>query len=167
MSPRLTVNVCAAFLLAGGLGGCIADDGVKAPGKIELGVLTCRLGAVENLLVYAEESFACGFEGRGRSSAYDGKIRKIGANLELKGDQTLRWLVLAPATYDRAGSLAGTYAGASAEAGAVIGAGAKLLIGGSDEAITLQPLSVSTSTDAVGLSLTLDALVLEYRGPAA
>ena len=93
-------------------------------------------------------------------------MTKVGANLQLKNNQTLRWLVLAPARYDAPGMLAGSYLGASGEAAVGVGAGAKLLVGGSDDAITLQPLSVSTTTDAVGVSLTLDSLKLDYVGPA-
>ena len=44
------------------------------------------------------------------------------------------------------GSLAGDYIGASAEATAAVGAGANLLIGGSNKTFTLQPLSVQAQT---------------------
>ena len=167
---RASLGALAAAAL---LAGCVADtnennvaDTVTAPEKVELGTLTCRLAATENLFVYARESFACTFEGDDRTTAYSGRITKVGANLQLKNNQTLRWLVLAPARYDRPGALEGGYLGASGEASVGVGAGAKLLVGGSDEAITLQPLSVSTTTDAVGLSLTLDSLKLDYVGPA-
>lgn len=162
-------GAAAALLLAG----CVSDtndndvaDTVTAPQNVELGTLTCQLAANENLLVYARESFACTFEGDDRKTSYAGRVTKVGANLQLKNNQTLRWLVLAPARYDAPGMLAGSYLGASGEAAVGVGAGAKLLVGGSDDAITLQPLSVSTTTDAVGLSLTLDSLKLDYVGPA-
>ena len=167
---RATLSGLAAAAL---LAGCVSDtddddmaDTVKAPENVELGTLTCQLAATENLLIYAEETFACTFTGDDRTTMYNGSITKIGANLQLKTEQTLRWLVLAPARYDVPGALAGSYAGISGEAAVGVGAGAKLLVGGSEDQITLQPLSVSTSTSAVGASLTLDSLQLTYQGPA-
>ena len=169
LRKTMTTTAAAAALVAG----CVADtdddnvaDTVSAPQKVEIGTLTCQLAATENLLVYAKESFACIFSGDDRQSRYAGRITKVGANLQLKDEQTLRWLVLAPARYDVPGALAGDYIGASGEAAVGVGAGAKLLVGGSGDAITLQPLSVSTSTDAVGVSLTFDSLDLEYLGEA-
>ena len=166
---RGRLAIAAAAVLAG----CVADtdennvaDSVSAPRNVELGTLTCRLAATENLFIYAKESFACLFEGEDRRSSYAGRITKVGANLQLKNNQRLTWLVLAPSRYDVPGALEGSYIGASGEAAIGVGAGAKLLVGGSDDAITLQPLSVSTSTDAVGLSLTIDSLKLDYAGPA-
>lgn len=132
------------------------------PGKIEAGTLTCELAAVTNVLVYAEETFNCTFDGtEGRTEAYSGKFSKIGANLQLKDSQTLKWLVIAPAVLDEPGLLEGTYAGASAEAALGVGIGAKILIGGSDDQFALQPVSVSGET-GIGASLTFDTLELEH-----
>ena len=68
----------------------------------------------------------------------------------------MRWLVIAPTGNPLpAGSLAGDYVGASAEATAAIGAGANLLVGGSNQTIALQPVSVQAQTGlnlAVGVS---------------
>jgi hypothetical protein len=59
------------------------------------------------------------------------------------------------------GALAGTYLGASAEATAGVGAGANLLIGGSDDTISLQPLSVQGQT---GLNAALGVSELILNG---
>ena len=168
---RFSVSAFAAVAIA--LAGCVSDrdsdgtaDSVDAPRHVQLGTLTCQLAAVDNMLVYARERFACLFDGEDRQGRYAGRLTKVGANLQLKREQTLRWLVFAPARHDRPGSLQGGYVGASGEAAVGVGAGAKLLVGGSEDAITLQPLSLSTSTDAAGVSLTLDSLELDYLGPA-
>ena len=59
----------------------------------------------------------------------------------------LRWRVLAPTGNVYApGVLAGDYNGVSAEATVVVGAGANLLVGGSNRTYTLQPLSVQAQT---------------------
>jgi hypothetical protein len=58
------------------------------------------------------------------------------------------------------GALAGTYGGASAEATLAIGVGANVLVGGSNQAFALQPLSVQGQIGlnfAVGITnLTLE-----------
>jgi hypothetical protein len=68
----------------------------------------------------------------------------------------MQWLVLAPTKSGYGpGALAGDYAGASAEASAVVGAGANVLVGGSDRTFTLQPVSVQGQTGvnvAVGVT---------------
>ena len=59
------------------------------------------------------------------------------------------WLVFAPGSIAR-GALAGNYAGATASATVGVGAGANVLIGGSSQQVTLQPVSVEGS---VGLNV--------------
>ena len=51
------------------------------------------------------------------------------------------WAVFAPGDVS-AGSLAGTYAGGTASASAGLGVGANALIGGSNDQIALQPVSI-------------------------
>ena len=52
------------------------------------------------------------------------------------------WAVLSAQRGYPSGSLAGTYVGASAEASVIVGAGANILVGGSNRSFALQPLSV-------------------------
>ena len=128
--------------------------------RFELGTLTCDLEGWTNALIYAEESFDCVFvDEQGRTAAYDGAISKLGANLQIKGDQRLEWIVLSSITADEPHDLSGTYLGASAQASLGLGAGANLLIGGSGDNFTLQPVSV-TGQEGLGASLTIDTLTL-------
>jgi hypothetical protein len=66
---------------------------------------------------------------------------------------------MAPAKPKR-GALAGSYGGVSAEATAIVGFGANVLVGGFKKSITLQPLSIQAQTGldlaagVAGLSLT-------------
>ena len=68
------------------------------------------------------------------------------------------WAVWAP-TNRPAGALAGTYAGAAAEATVIAGLGANALIGGNNRTIALQPFSVqgqvglNVAAGVAGLSL--------------
>ena len=58
------------------------------------------------------------------------------------------------------GALAGDYVGASAEATAAVGVGANVLVGGSEQTMTLQPLSVQGQT---GLNLALGVSKFQLR----
>ncbi len=61
------------------------------------------------------------------------------------------------------GALAGTYAGATAEATIAVGLGANVLVGGSNRTVALQPLSVTGQT---GLNLAAGVASLTLRpGP--
>ena len=82
----------------------------------------------------------------------------------MTGDSVMQWLVLAPTADAYApGALAGDYVGASAEASAVVGAGANVLVGGSSETFTLQPVSVQAQT---GLNLALGVSSFQLRAVA-
>jgi hypothetical protein len=71
------------------------------------------------------------------------------------------WGVFAPTRQVGPGELAGTYAGVSADAAAGLGVGANALIGGSNNTITLQPLSVEGQI-GVSAAIGLSALTLTY-----
>ena len=62
--------------------------------------------------------------------------------------------------YSRGRMQAGDYVGASAEASVVIGGGANVLVGGSDQTITLQPISIQTQT---GLNLAIGVAEFQLR----
>src|SRR5690606_36266496 len=90
---------------------------------------------------------------------YNGSIEKIGLDVGTTDETRITWAVLAPSRDLYApGALAGDYVGASAEATAAVGAGVNVLVGGSNEPFTLQPLSVQTQT---GLNLALG--VTEFK----
>ena len=88
--------------------------------------------------------------------SYFGVVNKIGLDIGVTGTTLIKWAVLAPTNNIYApGALAGDYVGAGAEASAAVGAGANLLIGGSQNTFTLQPLSVQAQTGvnlAVGIA---------------
>jgi hypothetical protein len=71
--------------------------------------------------------------------------------------------VLAPTDEIGRGALSGSYVGASAQASAGVGAGANLLVGGSDDTLSLQPLSIQGQT-GLNAALAISELVLEPAG---
>jgi hypothetical protein len=56
------------------------------------------------------------------------------------------WSVVAPTIDFTPGSLSGSYGGVTASATVGIGAGANVLVGGSNNSIALQPVSVEGTT---------------------
>src|SRR5438093_342699 len=75
------------------------------------------------------------------------------------------WAVFAPTSDLRTGSLAGHYAGATGSATVGFGAGANVLVGGSNKSFNIQPLSIEGST---GLNVAggIATLTLESVCPA-
>ena len=71
---------------------------------------------------------------------YTGTISKFGLDIGATSAGQMVWAVFAPSTRSP-GVLAGTYVGATAEATAIVGANA--LIGGSNQTVALQPLTVT------------------------
>jgi len=156
------------ILGAAGLAGMLviaplAGAAQSSAGTVTLGMLTCRLTQDTNVVVFSKERFDCVYqEAGGGRGHYLGEISKIGADLQLKSDQMLKWAVLAPSSISGPDVIEGRYVGGSAEATALAGLGARVLVGGSRNQITLQPVSVSGQT-GIGASATLDALRLTYR----
>jgi len=121
-----------------------ADDG-----GVKVGILSCELTGRTNVVVYAAETFECSFNpNSGANEYYSGEIKRVGVDLEFKANQQLIWAVIAPSTDVGPGALAGNYVGASASASVGAGAGAKVLVGGFEKSITLQPVSIAGSTGA-------------------
>lgn len=135
-----------------------AQEGVK------VGVLTCEVTEVTNVIVYTDQEFDCVYDpaDSDRTEAYRGQIDKIGIDLSIKDDFTIVWAVFAPTEKAlEPDVLAGTYAGASADVAAGVGAGAKVLVGGGNS-ISLQPVSV-TGVEGVGVSVGIESFELEAK----
>ena len=86
-------------------------------------------------------------------------IRKFGLDLGATTGGQMVWSVYA-ATTGRVAALAGSYAGATAEATIGAGLGANVLVGGSDRTIALQPVSIQGQT---GLNVAAGVADLELQ----
>lgn len=73
---------------------------------------------------------------------YRGTIRRFGLDIGATSPGVLVWGVVATNRRPARGSLAGDYVGATAEATAGVGLGVNVLVGGSGQSYSLQPLSV-------------------------
>ncbi|MGI6851605.1 DUF992 domain-containing protein [Mesorhizobium sp. 1B3] len=127
--------------------------------RTELGMLECTIEGGPGFIIGSQKELACLFkpsEQNRPAEAYVGTVTKFGLDVGVTGKTIMQWLVLAPTTDPfPAGALTGDYVGASADASAVVGGGANVLIGGSNNTITLQPVSVQAQTGlnlAVGVS---------------
>jgi len=119
-------------------------------GKAELGVLTCdKVGMGINLVIHSTAQIECVFKGAGNvEEKYKGETGiGLGIDLQWKKDEKLGFTVLG-ASDANAGNhaLAGKYGGAGGSAAAGVGAGAQVLVGGSNNAFALQPIALSAST---------------------
>jgi hypothetical protein len=118
---------------------------------VKAGVLTCSVSGGVGLIITSAKALNCTFvpDNRGPEH-YTGTIRKFGLDIGATKGAVIVWAVLAPVSGLEAGGLGGTYGGVSAEASVVIGAGANVLVGGSNRTVALQPLSVQGQ---VGLNI--------------
>lgn len=144
----------SALALALSAASASADNGVK------LGVLTCDVSAGVGLILGGSQAARCVFEGPNGPENYEGRIGKLGIDIGVTGETIMSWVVFAPGKVGQ-GALAGTYAGATAEATVAVGLGANVLVGGSDKSIALQPLSVQGQT-GLNIAAGLASFTLRY-----
>ncbi len=94
--------------------------------------------------------------------SYDGALSTVGIALGVSTGSVLGWAVFAPTSGVPAGALAGEYVGVSADVGLGLGAGANVLLGGSNRTIALQPLSLQGST-AINVIAGVSSLKLRWH----
>lgn len=132
--------------------------------RVEVGLLECVIEGGTGFVIGSEKDLRCTFSGveQGRpDEPYFGVVRKFGLDIGTTGTQVMQWAVFAPTSDPFGpGALAGNYVGATAEVTAGVGAGANVLIGGSNQTITLQPVSVQAQT---GLNLALGVTEFQLR----
>jgi hypothetical protein len=134
---------------------------------VELGMLECKVEGGAGFIIGSTKDVLCTYTPADKSLApenYRGEVHKIGLDVGVTGETRIAWLVLGPNRDIYApGALAGNYVGASAEASVAVGGGANLLVGGSNKAFTLQPLSVQAQT---GLNLAIGIADFRLRAAA-
>ena len=140
-----------------------AIAGLSAPAQSadKVGVLDCKVSGGFGLLITSEKGLGCTFrpENSGRPELYYGTTRKFGLDIGVTGPGQLVWLVFA-ATRPGPGALAGNYVGATGSVSIGAGVGANALVGGANNAFTLQPFSVLMQT-GIDLAAGVGAMTLE------
>jgi Protein of unknown function (DUF992) len=134
--------------------------------RVRAGVLTCDISPGLSFVIGLEKTVACNFapEPPGPPQVYSGSISKFGLDVGATGGGVMVWAVFTDSMAPPGpGFLAGDYFGASGQVTVAAGLGANVLIGGSNNTVALQPISVSTS---VGLNFALGVAELRLRpGP--
>jgi Protein of unknown function (DUF992) len=144
MSKRPISGAIGASVFALGL--LAAGPAFAAKSGINVGTLKCVVAPGVGLILGSSKGMDCTFHrANGRVEHYTGRVTKLGIDVGVTGKSYIAWAVFAPGSVKR-GSLAGGYAGASAEATAGVGLGANVLVGGFDHSVTLQPLSIQGQT---------------------
>lgn len=164
-----TMSAAAALLATTGIvlatnPGAASDDD---RGRIEVGYLECDLTANEGNIIVSEQQYICTFEPAEDGlpmELYVADISKFGIDLSKTDEERIRWGVFAPAEKFKTGVLEGEYAGVSADAALGVGIGAKALVGGLEESIALQPLSLTTQ-EGIGLAIGIENLKLTFVEP--
>jgi hypothetical protein len=139
-------NALLAVVLAGATALPLAST---AQAAVKTGVLTCRVAAGVGLLFGSRRNVECDFRSsRGNIEKYTGRITRVGLDVGVTRNSVIVWNVFEPTR--RHGDLSGRYTGATAQATVGVGLGANVLVGGGENSIALQPLSISAQT---GLNL--------------
>lgn len=153
---RITALLAAATLTA-----IAATSYAVAQSRVKTGVLECRGGASIGLVLGSASMLNCVYRGDDRfEDRYVGVLRKVGLDLGITQEINLAWAVFAPTGRIGPGDLLGNYAGVSGSAAVGVGLGANALLGGSNNSVALQPLSVQGQ---VGFSVQAGLEGLELR----
>ena len=160
MLKKLAVAISAASLAAGALA---LESPAQAQG-VRAGALTCNVAGGFGFIFGSSRSVNCTFApaGGGPPQHYAGSIDKFGVDIGFTRGGVLIWAVLAPTTSPAPGALAGSYGGVTASATAGVGLGANVLVGGTGNAISLQPLSIEGTT-GLNVAAGVAALTLTYQ----
>jgi len=152
----ILAGIAAPLLVAS-----FAATNAQPADRVQVGVLECRGGATVGFIVGSVTNLGCVLRVDGMpEDRYVATIRKVGVDLGITQETSLAWGVYAPVKRLSPGDLSGNYAGAQGSATIGVGAGGNVLVGGSNNSIALQPLSLQGQ---VGLSVAAGLESLELR----
>jgi hypothetical protein len=132
-----------------------------AQSGVNVGTLTCNVASGWGFVFGSSRAINCTFSGGGRYEYYSGQISKFGVDIGYTQGGVLVWTVIAPAANLAPGALSGGYGGGTASATVGFGVGANALIGGSNNTIALQPLSIEGNR-GLNVAAGVAALSLQY-----
>jgi hypothetical protein len=156
------MNIRSVCGLVVSIGLAAVTVSASAQDRTKLGVLRCDVSGGLGFIIAGTREMECSFKtNSGFIEHYWGQIHKFGLDIGAATDGVLAWTVLAPTNGTRKGALAGDYAGVAASAAVGAGIGANALVGGSDRATALQPLSVQLQ-GGLELSAGVASLTLHY-----
>ncbi len=152
-----TFGVSAAMAVLAALA---APASAQTKSGVNAGSLTCTVSGGVGFVFGSSKELTCLFSrSNGVAERYTGTVKKFGLDVGFTKEAQIVWLVFAPGSLS-AGALAGVYAGATASAAVGAGVGANVLVGGSNNQVSLQPVSVEGS---VGLNVAAGIAEVELR----
>lgn len=153
-------GMVAALVGAAAVVAAVTVPADAQPRRVQVGTLACSISAGVGMVVASQRNVSCNFEpDGGPPEAYTGTMTRVGVDVGFTSGGAMVWGVFAD-TNRYAGMLAGTYAGATAEATVAAGLGANVLVGGSNHSVALQPLSVQGQ---IGLNVAAGIGALELH----
>jgi hypothetical protein len=158
MRRPLLLIAAIVTTLAASIAGAAAQQPMQ---RVRVGILECRGGASVGFIVGSVTNLGCVLRVDGMpEDRYVATIRKVGLDLGITQESALAWGVYAPVSRLGPGDLSGDYAGAQGSATLGVGVGGNVLVGGSNNSIALQPLSVQGQ---VGVNVAAGLESLELR----
>ena len=135
-----------ALLAAAALATIATSPATAQERRVQVGELDCSLSSSVGMVVTSQRNVSCFFHsGNAPQAAYVGTLTRLGLDIGITSGGKMVWTVFV--NTDRYnGTLAGSYVGATAEAALALGLGANVLIGGNNDSVVLQPLSVQSTT---------------------
>jgi hypothetical protein len=141
MLSRLGVALGALGLVTGGL----ALGTPAQAHDVRVGVMTCDMASGFGYILGSSRDLRCTISlASGPVEHYAGTISKFGLDIGYVQNPAIVWTVVAPTVALSPGSLSGTYGGATASV--TVGVGVNVLVGGSNDMISLQPVSIEGGT---------------------
>lgn len=141
--PATAKSLAAAAILLIAMATSIATL-ASAQSGVTAGFLKCNVAGNLSFIFGSSRAISCIYDaGPGMPiDHYVGNINKYGVDIGYQTNGVMIWGVIAPGGYVGPGALAGQYGGVTAAVALGLGVGANVLVGGSQNNIALQPLSV-------------------------
>ena len=156
---RKKLTALAAASLA--IGAMALSQPVHSQGGVRAGTLTCNESSGWGFVIGSSRDLRCTYSpSAGAAERYTGTVTKVGVDIGYTSSAVIVWAVVAPTGNIAPGSLAGDYGGATASAAIAVGLGANVLVGGSNNTIALQPLSIQGNT-GLNVAAGIAALTLQ------
>jgi Protein of unknown function (DUF992) len=159
MLRKLAIAVCA---LGSAVGALIPGTPARAQG-VQVGNLTCNVASGFGFIFGSSRAINCTFApAGGPPQHYVGSIDRFGVDIGYIQGGVLIWTVVAPTANVAPGSLAGTFGGVTGSATVGVGLGANVLVGGSNNSVALQPLSIQGTT-GLNVAAGVAAMTLTFQ----
>lgn len=157
MFAKLSARTALAAVLVAGTAALAASPAsAQSTRRVQVGTLECLGSPSVSFIIGSRRTFNCTFRTPNGRFPYEGTINRWGLDVGVTGANVLLWSVLAPTKkIDGRRDLTGSYAGVSGSVAVGLGVAGNALVGGSNNTIALQPLSVEAQTGvnlAVGVS---------------